>query len=528
MSEIDAQVVSAWSPLRHAVFRSLWTAAVFSNLGTWMQNMAGVWLMTSLTSSPVMIALMQTATSLPVFLVVLPSGALADIVDRRKMLLFTQGWMCAAAAGLSALTLLGATTPWPLLAFTFALGLGSAMNMPVWQALIPGLVSREELPYAVALNGVAFNIARAVGPALGGILVAMAGPGPVFLLNAVSFTGVIAVIYRWDRPPQKSPLPAEHVVGAIRAGTRYAVHSPELRAVLARCLIFIASGSALWALMPVVARQELELGSTGFGALFGCIGMGALIGAAILPRLRQQGSTDSVVMAGTAVWAGTILVLALVRNVGFVYAAMMAGGAAWMATMASLTVSAQTAAPSWVQARALGFYTLAFQGSMAVSSAIWGIIAEHGGNSLALVAAAVASLIGLSAAARWRLKPDTDLDLRPSRHWPEHSVTTPLDPEDGPVLVTVEYRIDLKDAIEFVSAVHALAKIRRRDGARQWGLFRDLADPSRYVETFIVESWVEHLRQHARVTVADRAVEDRVRAFHVGETPPVVSHLIYQ
>ena len=442
MSEIDSQVISAWSPLRHAVFRTLWTAAVFSNVGTWMQNVAGVWLMTSLTPSPVMVALMTTATSLPVFLVVLPAGALADIVDRRRMLLFTQGWMCAAAAGLSALTLMGATTPWPLLAFTFALGLGQAMNMPVWQAIIPGLVSREELPFAVALNGVAFNIARTVGPALGGILVALAGPGPVFLLNAASFLGVIAVIYRWDRSPRKSALPAEHIFGAIRAGTRYAVHAPELRAVLARCLVFIICGSALWALMPVVARHELGLGSTGFGALFGCIGIGALLGAAILPGLRRRVPVDSLVMGGTVVWAGTILALALVRNVGVVYAAMIFGGAAWMAAMASLTVSAQIAAPSWVQARALAFYVLSFQGGMAVSSAIWGAIAERQGSSFALVAAAVGLLIGLTAAARWRLKSDVDLDLRPSLHWPEHTFLTPLDLEEGPVLVTVEYQIN--------------------------------------------------------------------------------------
>jgi len=484
--------------------------------------------MTSLTPSPVMVALMQTATSLPVFLVVLPAGALADIMDRRSMLLFTQAWMCAAAAGLSVLTLMGATTPGLLLSLTFALGLGSAMNMPVWQAVVPELVPRHELPAAVALNGVAFNIARATGPALGGIIVAMAGPSAVFLLNAASFIGVIAVVYRWNRSPRERSLPAEHVVAAIRTGMRYTAHAPELRAVLARCLTFILCSSALWALLPVVARYDLGLGSGGFGGLLGCIGAGALLGAAILPKLRHSASTDTLVRGGTVGMALVIIGLAFLRNIGLLYAVMVVGGVAWMATMANLTVAAQTSAPSWVRARALGFYVLAFQGGMAVASATWGAVAEHSGNSFALACAALGLITGLVASVKWPLPSGADLDLRPSLHWPEPTVTVEPDPEEGPVLVTVEYYVDAANADEFVKALHAWGRIRQRDGARRWGLFRDVADQSRYIETFIVESWAEHLRQHARITVADRAVEDRVRALYMEHKPPTVSHFIYE
>lgn len=527
MPEQNSFPATAWSPLRYHAFRALWMAAIVSNVGTWMQNVAGVWLMTSLSQSPVMITLMQTATSLPVFLVVLPAGALADIVDRRRVLLFTQAWMCVSAAGLAVLTLIGEADPWSLLGFTSSLGLGAAMNMPAWQAIIPELVPRKELSSAVSLNAVAFNIARALGPALGGAIVAVAGPGPVFLLNAVSFVGVILVIYGWDQRTGDRSAPSEHVIGAIRTGTLYTLNAPELRAVLLRCVLFITCGSALWALLPVVARHELGLGSSGFGALFGCIGVGALVGAVILPRMREMFSSDLLVKGGTAAFALVILAMAYVRNVGLLYAAMVAGGIAWIATMSTLTVTAQSVAPAWARARSLAFYTLAFQGGMALSSVLWGAIAEHDGVSIALSCASLGLVLGLAGASRWPLAEGAALDLRPSMHWPEPSVTMAPDLEDGPVLVTIEYRVDVNRSKDFVAAVHAIARIRRRDGARRWGVYRDLSDPGRYIETYIADSWAEHLRQHARITVADRVVEDHLRSF-VTEKPPVVSHFIYE
>jgi len=470
---------------------------------------------------------MQTATSLPVFLVGLPAGALADIIDRRRLLLFWQGWMLVAAGALGLLTLLGATTPWLLLILTFALGLGSAMNAPAWQAITPELVSRAELPAGVALNSVGFNIARAVGPALGGFAVAAAGPASVFLLNAASFVGVIIVLYRWNRLHRHNALPTERMVGAIRAGLRYVHYAPALDAVLVRVGVFISCGSALWALLPLVARQQLKLGSFGYGVLLGCLGLGAVFGAAFLPKVRQRFSVDQLVAIATVVFALATLALAYFHNLGLLCIALVAGGVSWMAIMSSLNVAAQTTAPSWVLSRALGIYQLVFQGGIAVGSAVWGTVAEHLGNPTALLIAAIGLIVGLTAAVRYRLTAVENLDLTPSLHWPEPSVVIELRPEDGPVLITVEYHIDPVRSRDFALVMHELRRVRRRDGAIRWGLFNDTANSSRYVETFVVESWLEHLRQHERVTVADRAVEERALAFHIGDAPPTVSHLIY-
>src|SRR5438270_3360311 len=394
---------SAWSPLRYSLFRALWVASVVSNLGTWMEEVGEAWLMTDQTGSPLLVALLQTADSLPIFLLALPAGALADIVDRRRLLLFTQGWMCAAATGLGVLTLLGLTTPWVLLAFTCALGAGTALNVPAWQAIMPELVSREELPASAALGGVGFNIARSAGPALGGRIVAAAGPGAVFLLDAASFVGVLVVLYRWRRAPRHSVLPAERVAGAVRAGLRYGRHAPALRAVLIRTLAFIVCGSALWGLLPVVGRRELALTSIGYGVLLGCLGLGAVVGAMALPSLRRRLSTDALVAVGTVLWAGVMAAFAFVREFPVLCLLLGAGGMGWIALMSSLNVAAQTAVPSWVRGRALALYVLSFQGGMAVGSALWGYVAAHAGISVALIAAASGLVVGLLTIPVYRL-----------------------------------------------------------------------------------------------------------------------------
>jgi MFS family permease len=389
-------------------------------------------------------------------------------------------------------------------------------------------VSRDELPAAVALNSVSFNIARAVGPALGGAVVAFWGPAAVFFLNAASFLGVISIIYSWDSPKRESGAPSEQVSGAIRAGARYTLHSPDLRAVLLRCSLFIVFSSALWALVPSVARHDLGLSSSRFGVLLGCLGLGALMGGATLPGIRQVISADMLVVAGSAVFAIATIALAYFKNVGVMYVVMVVAGVAWISIMASLNVAAQTAAPAWVRARAIGFYILAFQGGMAIASAVWGAIAAHAGSSVALVCASVGLMGSLVCSKQWPLKTGTEADLTPSLHWPEPHLVVEPKPEAGPILLVIEYRIDVKKSVDFVRATHAYSRIRKRDGALRWRLFRDLSDPGRYLELFIVESWAEHLRQHSRMTVADRDVEDRVRAFHIGSDPPVVSHFIYE
>jgi MFS family permease len=517
---------SPWTPLRLSLFRALWLAAVASNVGTWMHNVGAEWLMTTLAPTPIMVALMQTAENSPTFLLALPGGALADIVDRRRLLIFTQTWMLVAAVALGVLTLAGRTTPWVLLALTFMLGLGAALNAPAWQAIVPELVPREELPVAVSLNSVAFNIARAVGPALGGLLVAAIGSWAVFFLNSLSFVGVIYVLYRWRREPVESISPTERVVGAMRAGLRYARHAPELRAVLARTVVFVSCASALWALLPLLASRELGMGALGYGVLLGGLGAGAIVGAFVMPRARQALSVNMLVGCGTLLFAAATVAVAYLQAFALLCAAMVFGGVAWMTTMSSFNIGVQTVVPEWVRARALAVYLLSFFGTMAAGSAVWGLVAERAGIPLALLCAAAGLVVGLAAAPLFSLRAGEGLDLNPSLHWTEPNPVSEIHPEHGPVLVTVEYLIDPERADEFADAMREFERILRRNGATRWGLFADPARPGRYLETFLVESWAEHLRQHARVTNEDRAVNDRVRSFHTGDAPPVVTHLV--
>ncbi|WP_277877991.1 MFS transporter [Leptolyngbya sp. FACHB-261] len=502
-------------------------ASLASYLGTWMQNVGGVWLMTSLTSSSLLVSLMQTATTLPVFLVGLPAGALADIVDRRRLLLLTQGLMLAAAMALSICTLLGIANPWLLLGLTFLLGLGAAMTGPAWQAITPELVGRSQLSQAIALNSIGFSLSRAVGPAIGGLVVAAAGPGAVFLLNALSFVGVMVVLYTWRRPRTHSLLPPEHIGEAIEAGLRYTHYAPSLQAVLVHVGAFIACGSALWALLPLIARQELGLEALGYGVLLGCLGVGAVVGGVLLPTFQRWLSMDRLAIAMTLVFALATLALAYIRSLPWLYLALTVGGLAWPVLLSSLTVSVQTVVPAWVQARALAVYGLVFQGGLALGSALWGIVAERTGSPTALMYAAVGLVVGGLATTRWHLNANQDLDLSPSLHWSEPTTVMELAPEDGPVLITVEYQIEPEHSQEFVQAMQQVGLSRRRDGAIRWGLYRDPANPSRHVETFVVKSWAEHLRQHERVTVADRLAEEQARAFHIGKESPIVLHLIY-
>ncbi len=527
-SNTTATMGSAWSPLARRVFRALWIAALASNVGTLMQSVAAAWLMTSLTPSPLPVALLTTAGSLPLFLVGLPAGALADLIDRRRLVLLTQLWMLAVAVVLGALALIGWMAPWSLLGLTFLLGLGSALSAPAWQAIIPQLVEKEELAAAVALNGAGFNLARAVGPAVGGLLVAGIGPGGVFLLNAASFLGVIAVIYRWQPEPHShaSTTPPESVRSAVAAGLRYARHSPQLRAAQVRTAAFVLPASALWALLPVVAQRELGLTAVGYGILLGSLGIGAVGGAAILPRLRERMSIDRLVIAMTLIFAGGTFGLAYLRNPWLLNPVLMAVGMAWLTITSSLNVSTQTTAPSWVQARAVGVYLLVFQGGFAGGSAVWGFVAGRYGLGTALLAAAAVMALGIATALRWHLVTGEELDLSPSQHWPEPEFALEPDPESGPVLITVEYRVDDEHHDAFCQAMEELQTIRRRDGAARWGLFRDPAAPDRYLETFVVTSWGEHLRQHERITVTDREVEERALALQRPATSPVVSHFI--
>jgi MFS family permease len=526
LSEPSPARPSPWRPLRHPTFRALWIATVASNVGTWLQSVGAAWLMTSLTSSAVMVALVQAATSLPMFLLSLPAGALADVVDRRKLLLLTQSWMTLAAFGLGILTFAGRTGPWTLLLFTALLGLGAALNQPAWQSIIPELVPREDLPPAIALGSIGFNIARAAGPALGGLIVAAAGAEANFLLNAFSFLGVVLVLYRWPRPAADSVLPAERFLGAMRTGVRYVRHSPEVLAVIVRGAVFVVCASSLWALLPVVARTDLGRGPAGYGLLLTALGIGAVAGAMALPRLSRRVSTDVVVAAASLVFAGGILALGYVRSFWLLFAALLAAGGAWLSLLSSLNVALQTLVPSWVRGRALSVYMLFVFGGLAGGSALWGAVAERVGIARSLLISAIGLALGLLATLRVHLRSGEGLNLAPSRQWPAPLVGHDLEPDQGPVLVMIRYRIDPERAAEFSAVLRELRRVRLRGGAMQWGLFVDPAEPGLYTELFLVSSWMEHLRQHERITVADEEVRLRAGGFHVGPEPPQVEHLL--
>lgn len=484
--------------------------------------------MTSLApNSPLLVALMQAAASLPFFLLALPAGAIADVVDRRKLLLLTQSWMLAAAALLGVLTLTQIVNPWILLALTFALSVGSSINMPVWQAITPELVAIEDLPQAVTLTGIVINLSRSIGPALAGVIIAAVGTGAVFLLNAASFVGVILVIYNWQRIPKKSALPAERFLGAMQAGIRYVRYAPPLQTVLIRTAAYIFFASALFALLPLLGRQELKLDALGYGIILGFWGIGGLSGAFILPKLRERFSIDQLVAWSSLLMGAMMLMLAYSRNLYMVWGVMMLVGISSLSVMVSLNVAAQTAVPTWVRARALAVQLLVFQGCMSLGSLLWGSVAQRSNISIALASAATGLIVCVLLTVRYRLRCSERLDLRSSLHWDQPTHAFEPCPDDGPVLITLEYRIELANTDEFTKAMKALRTVRLRDGAIQWGLYQDLSDPSLFVETVIVESWAEHKRQFERVTHTDRLIEERARAFHIGNEPPKVSEKIY-
>lgn len=520
---------STWSPLSDPFFRSLWIANVVSLVGTWMRDVAVSWLMTSLTTSTFIVAIVQTATMLPFFLLALPAGALADILDRRRLLLFSQFWMFIAALGLGVTTTLGMTTPVVLLSFTFLLSVGAALNAPAWQAIIPELVRRDELPAAITLGSVGFNIARVVGPALGGFLVGTIGPGATFLLNAFSFWGVLVVLKRWRRVPHESSLPAERLMSAMRVGMRYVRNAPKVQAALIHIAVFSLLSSALWAFLPILARTYAGLSAVGYGSLLGFFGAGGLFGATILPRMKRAASMNVLTIGITFSFAAVFLTLSAVRFFPVLALAMGVAGIGWMVLVSVLSTVVQAVTPTWVRGRVVSVYMFVFFGGLAGGGALWGAVATWLGIPFAFVVAAGCLVIGGIVTYPFTLSEGEGMDLRPSEGWGGAThVAEGMELEEKPILVIVEYTIKPEDGVDFMKAVGSLKSIRLRDGAIRWNLFHDISDPSSYVESFIVESWMEHLRQHERLTISDREIQDRVRAYHSGEGGLKVRHFVVE
>ncbi len=517
----------ALEPLNGALFRSMWIAMFVSNMGTWMHDLASGWLMTSLTDSALLVALVQTAVSLPFFIVAFPAGVLADIIDRRRYLMVMMAWMLVTALLLGAVTLAGLATPWLVIALTFALGTGNAMMRPAWSASIPDFAPREQLRNAVTLNSMSMNASRAIGPALAGVLIAWAGPGPVFMLNGLSFIMLIVAVYRWQPPQLESnSLPVERFFEAFTAGLRYARHSPEVRRVLLRCTVFFTFGSAIWALLPLVAQRLLASGPLMYAWLMANIGVGAVVAAIYQDHLYRRTSRNRAVTIGSCGVAIALLAMAWVRNPLLLALLLMLGGAGWILVFSAFVVAAQLAVPNWVRARALSLVMLVMGGASAGGAALWGRIADSVDLPSAIAAAGLGLLLTLPIAARFALRDDSNVDLTPSIYWPPPILDARIEPDHGPVLVTLRYDVPPARMAEFLALLAESRRIRRRDGAFFWETFADISKPDRHVEIFMVNSWLEHLRQHQRVTVADRLVLDKLKQFHASNVESVVSHYI--
>lgn len=514
---------SPFSPLKHRVFALLWTAALISNIGTWMHDVSAAWLMTSLSTSPMVVAMVQAATSGAMALLALPAGAMADLFDRKRLLIALAAFKAALAVLLGALTVLGVVSATSLLAITFLLGVGSALMAPVWQSIVPTLVPRADLKPAVALNSLGVNIARAIGPTIGGLLIVALGVASAFFLNAASELVIVAALLLWKpavSAPRKLP---ESFVPAMIAGVRFAAHSTALKSVLWRSAGFFLFASAFWALVPLVARQALGGDASTYGMIIGAVGVGAVLGAIALPKVDARLGNDKTVQAGSVL---TAIVLALLGFVPSRYAAIAAGavaGIAWIWVLSTLNVAAQNALPDWVRGRGLSIYGLVFFGAMTVGSLGWGALATWAGIPVALAIAAAGLLLAIPLTRRYELSVSAG-DLTPSGHWPEPAIAAEIPGDRGPVMVSIEYRVPPEQQDGFRTSVHRLSEDRRRDGAYQWGLMQDVANPERFVEYFLVESWIEHQRQHARVTRADAELQAEIAAFLVPGTAPRVTH----
>lgn len=519
--------VGPWTPLAQPTFRSLWLAILVGNIGTWVHDVAATWVMAENTGSPLMVALVQSATTLPVVLLAIIAGALADIVDRRRYLILAQLWMFGVAGVLALLAHLGSLGPWTLIALTFALGIGAAMAMPAQQATTPELVPKPMLGPAVALGSLSVNIARAVGPAIGGLIVARAGIEWAFAINALTFCGVAIVLMRWKRERPVSTLPPESFGMALRAGLRYATHASVLQSVLVKAASFFAFASALTALLPIVVKQDLHASAGTYGLLLGCIGIGAISGALALPKLRTRSDPDRLVLVATLVYAGCMLALAWLRWIPVLYLVALGAGFAWITVLSSLQVAAQISVPAWVRARALSLYIVVFSAGMAIGSLGWGAVAQQWGSAVALTVSALVTVVAALFAFRFKLGEAGHVDVMPSGHWPQPVVAMEKQQGDcGPVLVTVEYRVRLDRREQFLQLMHALGRTRRRDGAVQWGVMEDTERPGTYQEYFIVASWLEHLRQHERVTGDERRLQEQLREMMEEGTGPQVRHFV--
>lgn len=514
----------SFAPLRQPVFAVLWAATVLGNVGSFMRDVASSWLVTDLSASPTAVALIQTAATLPIFLLAIPAGVLSDILDRRRFLIFVQLLLASVSGTLLLLSHTGALTVDYLIALTFVGGIGAALMGPTWQSIVPELVPRADLKGAVALNSLGINIARAIGPAAGGLILASFGAAVTYGMDVLSYVFVIAALLWWKRPAAADTTLSENFLGAFRAGLRYTRASKELHRVLLRAAVFFLFASAVWALLPLVARQMLG-GSSGFyGVLLGAVGAGAILGALLLPRLGKL-DADGLVLLASVASAAVMAALVFAPPKWLAVLLLVVLGMCWITALTTFNSVAQAILPNWVRGRGLAVYLTVFNGAMAAGSLGWGLVAREIGVPYALAASAAGLVLVALLFHRVRL-PVGEADLQASNHWPEPLVAEPVAHDRGPVLVQVEYRIRQADRPAFLAAMKRLSQERLRDGAYAWGVVEHTGDAERVVEWFFVESWAEHLRQHHRVSHADADLQAEALRFHVGPDKPEVHHFL--
>ena len=518
----------ALAPLKDRTFRMLWLAWLAANMTMWMNDVAAAWLMTTLTTSPVMVALVQTASTLPVFLLGLPSGAMADILDRRRYFAATQLWVSVNALVLAGLSLADALTANLLLALTFVNGIGLAMRWPVFAAIVPEVVARAQLPAALALNGIAMNLSRVIGPVLAGALLAAFSSAAVFVLNAVLAGIAFVLILRWKNQPRVSALPGERFIGAMRVGLNYARQSPRLRAILLRVFLFFLQSTALLALLPLVARRLHGGGPATFTVMLACLGLGAIIAALRFGHWRARYTRDQFVRIGTLVQAALAVLIVYVPELWVALPAMVLVGMAWISVANSLTIAAQTALPDWVRARGMSIYQMALMGGSAAGSLLWGQVASWTDVAAAVALASVFGVVTLVALRRVSIEGDADIDFSPVDMASTVEAAVGVAAEDGPVMVTVEYLIDPARAGAFAEVMQRTRRARLRQGALSWGLFRDAAQPGRMIEYFVDENWLEHQRRLERFSAFDAGLREQRLAFHTGDEPPRVRRFVGQ
>lgn len=513
-------------PFSFPIFRNVWVASMASNFGGLIQGVGAAWLMLSLGGTATQVALVQASATLPIMVLSLFAGAIADNLDRRRIMIAAQCFMLIVSAALAFAAFGQYLTPALLLVFTFLIGCGTAMNSPSWQALVGDMVPRPTLPAAVAMNSMGFNIARSAGPALGGAIVAIAGAPVAFAINALSYIPLLGVLWRWHRPVAVEPLPRERIGSAMGAGLRYVAASPRIQMVIARAALFGLAASGIPSLLPLIARNLVGGNALTFGILSCLFGVGAVLGAYVTSKLRAQYPPETKIRVAMALVAAGAALVALSRNMPMTMAGLFLAGAGWVAALSTFNVSVQMGAPRWVVGRALSLYQMGTFGAMAAGAWMAGSIAQHSSIPDALYIVSAIMVVGILMGLRFPISYEAGLNLDPADMWHTPDTLVPIQPRSGPIVIAIHYRIKEADSFKFLAAMRERRRIRMRDGARQWALMRDLGDPELWIERYKVPTWTDYIRFNQRRTQADIANFEEIRQLYHGSWPPEIHRML--